>query len=742
VTRLPAALLAALLLPLAAVSPAHATDGPALAVDASLDRWAISPDVYGMNFADPSLQSELGLSLSRWGGNSTSRYNWTNNTTNLGADWYFENYVKPAGESLDATVGGNKSRGTRTVVTVPMTGWVSKDSPSNHPWYCGFSVKKYGAQQDTDDWDTDCGNGVRTTGANVTGNDPLDTSVAAGAPFVQSMVAHLVATHGPGGAYGLDNEPSLWNSTHRDVHPNGLTYDELRDRSVATALAVKAADPTGTVAGPGEWGWCAYLYSPADSAGCENGPDRQAHGDVPIAQWYLQRMNAASQTAGKRLLDVFDEHYYPQAQSVTLVSDNGSASTRALRLRSTRSLWDPTYADESWIGDPSQVAAPPIRLIPWMRELVAANYPGTKTALGEYNWGALESMNGALAQADVLGIFGRERLDQALLWAPPSPAQPGAFAFRMYRNYDGAGSRFGQTHVRSTSADQGRLAVYGAQRSPDGAVTVMVVNKTSTALTAPLALSGATYGAAAQRWAYSPANLNAIRRLADVPVANGAASVTYEPDSITLLVLPTAAPAVPAATSLAAPVVSPTTVTYGRGVTVTGRLLSGGKPVAGRVIRLQAQRRGTTNWVDAGSATSAADGTLRKSVVPQWWGTLRWRWPGDGSYATSTSAGAGVKVLGRVTSALDQSTVTRGTTVRITGSVAPRHPGARVALQRRATNGTAGFQTLGYAYLSSTSTFAFAVRHTTAGMWDYRVLWVGDTDHAPGAGPTHTLTVR
>src|SRR5205823_10073844 len=103
--------------------------------------------------------------------------------------------------------------------------------------------------------------------------------------------------------------------------------------------------------------------------------------------------------------------------------------------------------------------------LPRMNEWVDRHYPGTKLAITEYNWGGLESMNGALAQADVLGIFGRERLDLATLWGPPKADQPGAFAFRIYRNYDGKGGSYGDTWVRSSSADQSRLSVYGAQRS-------------------------------------------------------------------------------------------------------------------------------------------------------------------------------------------------------------------------------------------------------------------------------------
>jgi len=58
-----------------------------------------------------------------------------------------------------------------------------------------------------------------------------------------------------------------------------------------------------------------------------------------------------------------------------------------------------------------------------------------------------------LAQADVLGIFGREGLDLATLWGPPVTTDPGAFAFRMYRNYDGAGAHFGDYSVSIDKTD-------------------------------------------------------------------------------------------------------------------------------------------------------------------------------------------------------------------------------------------------------------------------------------------------
>src|SRR3712207_7920754 len=41
----------------------------------------------------------------------------------------------------------------------------------------------------------------------------------------------------------LDNEPMLWNETHREVHPVPMSYDELRNRTYRYAAAINAVDP-------------------------------------------------------------------------------------------------------------------------------------------------------------------------------------------------------------------------------------------------------------------------------------------------------------------------------------------------------------------------------------------------------------------------------------------------------------------------------------------------------------------
>lgn len=536
------------------IPPLPTTDGPALHIDARANRHAISEEIYGMNYADEALAAALRLPVRRWGGNSATRYNWKSNIHNVGSDWYFENI--PDGEPVtdgsasDLFIDQDRRTGTRTIMTVPLIGWTAASrSPRNHPYDCGFKVSKYGAQQSTDQWDSDCGNGVHANGTNITGNAAADTSTQIGPSFVTDWVRYLVGKYGTasnGGVayYDLDNEPMLWNSTHRDVHPKATSYDEMKTRTWQYGAAVKAADPTAGTLGPVLWGWCAYFYSAVD--GCSAGQDYAGHGNKFFVPWYLQQMKAYEQKHAVRILDFLDLHYYPQATGVAL-SQAGDSSTQALRLRSTRSLWDPSYIDESWISDTASGGVA-VRLIPRMKAWVAANYPGTGLAVTEYNWGALNHINGALAQADVLGIFGREGLDLATLWGPPAPSDPGAFAFRMYRNYDGAKHGFGDVSTKAVSGNQGKLAVYAAERSADKALTVMVINKVANPLKSTVTLAGYTPAPKAAVYRYSSAKYTAIQHPANQAVTAAGFNATLPGNSITLFVMkPGTVPRVPGA---------------------------------------------------------------------------------------------------------------------------------------------------------------------------------------------------
>jgi hypothetical protein len=562
-----------------ALNLAASATGPSLTVDTGNQTNAISPYIYGMNayMLNQATAKAANLSVDRWGGDATSRYNYQLDVTNSASDWYFSNSVGATG--LEATSEFNQQVisdaqvGARTLGTVPVLGWVAKDSTS-----CSFPSSLYPDQVQFEPYHPECGDGLYpqgvngctdASGCNITGNDPTLADQAEGPSWAAGWVAYLVSRFGTaanGGVaiYDLDNEPAWWDAVHRDVHPVASTYDEVTNNGIATAEAIKTADPSAAVSGPVIDNWWNYFYSKKDiESGWDTGPcyqpwsgpvDRQAHGGVPMIEYYLQQFKAASDTYGARLLDYVDMHTYFAADNSGLTTA-GDTQQQEARVNSTRVFWDPTYTDPNYpqpnysANPASQSCNVPLQapqLITMAQTWVANDYPGTKVAFTEYNWGGQENINGAVAQADLLGIFGQYGLDLAALWGPPDPTTqaPGLLAFEMYRNYDGNNSMFGDTALKSSSANQGALSVYGAERAADGAVTVMVINKTYGPLTSTLSLENfSSSSGTAQVFLLSNANLNAIVAQAGAtvtpPVGSGTTSTisyTFPAQSITLFV--------------------------------------------------------------------------------------------------------------------------------------------------------------------------------------------------------------
>jgi len=463
--------------PLAAAAPVVT-----VSVDPGADRHPVSPLIYGVNFGSDAQAARLRWPVRRWGGNATTRYSWQDDIANRASDWFFYNIEEdnpnpatlPNGSAADRFIDATRAAGGAPLLTVPTIGWTPIDRQRR--W--GFSVAKYGAQQQTEctltgfpSWcNADAGNGTRANGTLIAGNDPRDTSRPVAPSFVTGWMAHIASRTGTaaqGGVrlFALDNEPALWNSTHRDVHPAPLTYDELWQRTRDYAAAIKAQDPGALVLGPAEWGWCGYFYSAAD--GCSPGPDAAAHGNLLLLDWYLKQIADYQAAHGVRLLDYLDLHYYPQAGGVTL-SDDESAATSALRLRSLKGLYDPAYVDESWIGQP-------VDLIPRLKAMIAARLPGLKIAISEYNWGNDDGPSSTLAQAEALAIFGREGVDLAARWVAPADGSRVEDAFLLYMSYDGAGSRVAGDSVRATSSDADAVAAY-ALRGVGSRLYVLLFN--------------------------------------------------------------------------------------------------------------------------------------------------------------------------------------------------------------------------------------------------------------------------
>ena len=498
-----------------------ASAGPGLSINAALGSYSINPDIYGAcdgKNANAAFARESSLPLCRWGGDSTTRYNWQVNATNVALDfWFLGGGSKTAtpGATVDAFIDQNNAVGARSLITIPMIPSIEKSNAN----LCSYSIKKYGYAnvggwgafwfdfngqgKNGVDKNYDCADGITTQGHHIfTGNDPHDTSTDNSPALQQAWVQHLVQRYGPSSQshilYELDNEPSNWGYMDRDVFNHRPTYAELIAATEQYAPAIKQADPTAQIAGPNDLG---FAWNP-DAGG------------TPNMIQYLQAMRQYEQQHGQRILDIFSEHY-PDGNSVDVV-----------------------------------------------RKLVDQYYPGTQIGFDEWNlFPKSDPLGGALATADELGVFARDRVAEAAYWGLDDPTKPNAYAFRMYRNYDGQGSRFGDTYLTSTSTDTTQLAIYGARRSTDGALTVMIINKTGSDLTSSVALTGFTPGSSAHMYQYSTAAPKAIVHQPDLAVSPSGFSATYPAYSITLVAIPAVATATTTGVPTATPISTPTVTT-------------------------------------------------------------------------------------------------------------------------------------------------------------------------------------
>lgn len=516
-----------------------------LVIDAAANPHPISPLIYGVAFATSNQLADLNAPLNRSGGNTETRYNWQLNAHNHAADWYFESLDdgnSTPGASGDQFVTDSKNGGAQPALTVPMIGWLAKLG-SGRVRLSSFSIAKYGPQAANDwQWFPDAGNGVITnTSFDIATNNPNDANILTNSVFQQVWIQRLLSrwgnsTNGGVRYYLMDNEHSIWHSTHRDVHPIGATMQEIRDKIFDYAGVVKSLDPNAIVLGPEEWGWNGYFYSGYDQQwmGAHNDynpahfPDRSTNGGWDYMPWLLNQLHQRDTNTNQRLLDYFTLHCYPQQNEF---GNDVSTSMQLIRNRSTRQLWDTNYVDPSWINSI-------VKLVPRIKSWVATYYPGTKIGITEYNWGAEGHINGATAQADIYGIFGREGLDLATRWTTPATGSPTYNAMKMYRNYDGAKHGFGDTSILVNGVtNSDNVSAFAALRASDGAMTVLVVNKQLNGGAAlNIGLNNFLPSGTAQVWQLTSANT--ISHLSDIALSGNSITNLVPPQSITLFVVP------------------------------------------------------------------------------------------------------------------------------------------------------------------------------------------------------------
>jgi mannan endo-1,4-beta-mannosidase len=434
----------------------------------------ISPYIYGTN--DVILESDNYAAL-RQGGNRMTGYNWENNASNAGSDYLHssDNYLTwSAGITGDdenipgivttkfqddaLEIGANYS-----LVTLQMAGFVAKDKDK------AVTVEQTAPSSR---WDRVS---FSKDSAFSLVPDLTDTNV-----YMDEYVNFLVNRYGKANevsgvkGYSLDNEPALWPSTHPRIHPLKTTCQEIVQKAIDLSKAVKNIDEYAEIFGPALYGFSAYTTF-------QDAPDWTTVSKGKTYSWfidyYLDEMKKAeTANGGKRLLDVLDVHWYPEAIGDQRITNSGSTSDKdiAARLQAPRTLWDTKYTENSWIGQYGKAHLP---LIPKMLASINKYYPGTKLAFTEITYGGNNHISDGIAMADAIGIMAKYGVYYVALWPTTNQTNFISSAYKIFRNYDGNKSTFGDYYATSITSDSVNTSVYGSITEGSNEIHIIAINK-------------------------------------------------------------------------------------------------------------------------------------------------------------------------------------------------------------------------------------------------------------------------
>ncbi|HZV11783.1 MAG TPA: glycoside hydrolase family 44 protein [Candidatus Kapabacteria bacterium] len=511
----------------------------AISVNTSQDTSRISPLIYGSNGQGGDRAANV--TAQRYGGNRLTGYNWENNASNAGSDYYqqSDDYLTwiagiPANEEnvpgIAATTFHDTSLALNcyTIITLPAAGYVAADK-----------------------------NGIVDSSQTAPSSRWRKVQFAKGAAFAltpdttdgyvydDEEVNFFVNKYGLSSskrgvnAYEVDNEPALWPNTHPRIHPLQTTCAEIIGKAATLSKAVKAVDPDAEIFGPVAYGFEEYLTM-------QNASDWNLYS--PHYDWflsaYLAGLKSASDSAGKRLLDVLDLHWYPEAQGIDLKgtleriagNENHDPGVAWARMQAPRTLWDSSYTESSWIGQYFS----PVALLPHIIASINNNYPGTKLAFTEFDYGGDHDISGGIATADVLGLFGKYGVYMSSHWGAIGGYT--LSAYQIYRNYDlnsGEPLTFGNIHVHAATDHPDIISVYAASEDiADSTLHLIIINKdTAAALDAAITITGKRQYSDGRVWAFDAAD-SVIKETAPIPtIASNTFHYIVPPTTVCHMVL-------------------------------------------------------------------------------------------------------------------------------------------------------------------------------------------------------------
>ena len=529
-----------------ATPTAQAAPDVTITVDPANTR-PISPYIYGINFYSGNTGAPPLLTLDRAGGNRWTAYNWETNASNAGSDYFYQNdnYLSPSNvpdEAVRSFIANDQFLGVASLVTVQLQGLVSADengpvSTTNPPDLTRFKQAIYKK--------------ASVSAAPFTVNpDPTDANV-----YIDEMVWALDQKFSGMGIFGvnpthptfisLDNEPVLWNSTHLEIQgPNRVSSDTYIAKTISLAQAIKDQFPNALIFGPVHYGFQSIYNWQGELSATPGGanwfPDK-----------YLPALKSASASYGKPLVDVYDFHWYAEeydSSGTRVLNLTGSTLTDAqvqLIVQSPRALWDPSFTDAGnsnpWIYN--ELGHTPINILGRLQAKIAAENPGMKIAVTEYENGGWNHIAGTIAQADDLGIFGAQGIFAACFWPPGGTYSYTLAGFRAFRGFDGGSATFGDTSLQATSSSVQNVMVYaGADSATPGRFVFVAINRSNSQQVT--AITGQTLSGTARLYqmtaATAQSQIAAGSQVQPVPAGSMPASgstltVTLPPLSVTTI---------------------------------------------------------------------------------------------------------------------------------------------------------------------------------------------------------------
>ncbi len=484
------------------------------------DTQKISPYIYGINIE--SGLSGVSANALKQSDIKVSSYNWESNYSNSGSGNGSENTLSLVGSYpqdrvsspalyTESLISGARRYGIHSkYVTLQMMGKVAPDSPDK-PWETVYFNK---------------------TDGYLSSPDKTDEAV-----YIDEYVSFLANTYGyaiDGGinGYFLDNEPENWSTRFPEAVSSPISPEDLVSRSAELAYAVKKIDPTALIYGPSVSGIEAFINI-KNSGGWE--PYRGEYSW--FIDYYLDNMKRLSDEHGTRLLDSLDVHYHTEATNGLLqpILDSNDTLSNNARLQATRILWDSSYTENSTTAIMHNQYIP---LIPTLKASIDMYYPGTKLSFSEYNFGGGNDISGGIAAADALGIFASYGVHMACMNPNSTDIPYLKSAINIYTNYDGNGSGFGNSLVRSNNGGDVMSSVYSAiQGKDESTLKTLIINKNQfNAKTAEISITSGVDFTGAEVYFFNEEGA-AIKKGDDITdIENNRLTFDMEPRSVYLIV--------------------------------------------------------------------------------------------------------------------------------------------------------------------------------------------------------------